>query len=901
MGSRSASTVELAEGMDRSVAQRRRGLALALLAVSAVVSVLYVQRSGVPDARRLELLSAIDEYLEGKYGTGGSQSLMAQVNSFDHTGYADSQNVAKEFGLSDNDNLVRSWDEGNTRDSLDDSEALDSEQLAAPERAAALVSSVFGAPARPAQADADTGILQHNQAVMRAAGAKQATTVSMAAQRKAMKRQMLKKFEAQAEATTKKVAAETPDTIGDGLVPDDSSYLALPTSRSTAVSSAGTAASTASIAVPALQSAAKAVAKTAAVAEATKPKPAVPTKPNSKATAAATPAASKRATPTTAASKTETKKERKLKAAAKPVAAKPAATKPSIKAVSPRASQKAITGKKVAPARAHASTDSASALAMKAEIRRLQAEVKAKTADAQLAKQHHAALSSPPQSWSGLAHMLDSESASEVQGENEQKRLLERENDDTSASSLLSDPEDDLNEYESPEAPTGTLASPSPSPDLGALYTTLKKNEDPAAAEAEEMYRKAEEKAMSTLHPVREYYTDRPEVASVQPVQQLQSVPLTQLQAARGGDDQLAVKLQILQAEVKKLEEKKKVKALEAKVASLEGSKSVAPAAVKPDTLRGAAKYLAEDRKSVRAENNMVSGGLSADAKWESAEGLHAVSAAGAAKKLPSPQQQALKKELAIEKRLTRHAHAGEGERGQAKADAMFEAAREHVARKDANTSQKDVARLHAEVDVMRDRIKQLERKEHINSGDATAKYMMAHDVDTGQEDVGQPETLKARQQLLTQFREGALHAGLASGVWWQRQAAKSATKRWKLEALSAGANNYDQVQQLKSALQHQQQVTDKLREELRHGGAADAMGARGTAMAGAKALSQQLHPVRGAAPRSWAEGVRDIRREMRGVSQDMDQTAGKEDAIVGRIDTLGKRIGTLAQSAERA
>ena len=55
--------------------------------------------------------------------------------------------------------------------------------------------------------------MQHNQAVMRAAGAKQATTVSMAAQRKAMKRQMLKKFEAQAEATTKKVAAETPDTI----------------------------------------------------------------------------------------------------------------------------------------------------------------------------------------------------------------------------------------------------------------------------------------------------------------------------------------------------------------------------------------------------------------------------------------------------------------------------------------------------------------------------------------------------------------------------------------------------------------------------------------------------------------------------------------------------------------
>merc|ERR1719478_1320149 len=108
------------------MAQRRRGLALALLAVSAVVSVLYVQRSGVPGARRLEL-SAIDEYLEGKYGTGGSQSLMAQVNSFDHTGYADSQNVAKEFGLSDIDNLVRSWDEGNTRDSLDDSEALDSE------------------------------------------------------------------------------------------------------------------------------------------------------------------------------------------------------------------------------------------------------------------------------------------------------------------------------------------------------------------------------------------------------------------------------------------------------------------------------------------------------------------------------------------------------------------------------------------------------------------------------------------------------------------------------------------------------------------------------------------------------------------------------------------------------
>ena len=84
-----------------------------------------------------------------KYGTGGTQAL-GQLNSMDETGYAGTQSVAKEFGLSDNNPLVRKWDQDNTMDSLDESPMLDPQGHSVHTRAAAIVSDVFGEPPAPA-------------------------------------------------------------------------------------------------------------------------------------------------------------------------------------------------------------------------------------------------------------------------------------------------------------------------------------------------------------------------------------------------------------------------------------------------------------------------------------------------------------------------------------------------------------------------------------------------------------------------------------------------------------------------------------------------------------------------------------------------------------------------------
>ena len=46
----------------------------------------------------------------------------------------------------------------------------------------------------------------------------------------------------------------------------------------------------------------------------------------------------------------------------------------------------------------------------------------------------------------------------------------------------------------------------------------------------------------------------------------------------------------------------------------------------------------------------------------------------------------------------------------------------------------------------------------------------------------------KARQQLLSQFRRGALHAGRSGDDFWKRKTAEEAAAKYKMEALSAGA-----------------------------------------------------------------------------------------------------------------
>jgi hypothetical protein len=830
-------------GMDaeeRRQPMMRLAIWLPVLLLCSVCAVVVLHRPGGSDNRHVELLSAIDEYLEGKYGTGGTQSL-GQLNRLDHTGYSGEESVAKEFGLSDNDPLVQKWDQDQTMDSMDDSAILDSQEAASsvPARAAAAVGSVLGEPVH--ESDASHSV-DAREAAMAAAGAKAVDSVSMAAQRKQMRQVMLKKFEAQAEATTKKVAAQTPDTIGDGTIPSESAYLPLPKA--------------ATAAVPVLAKAAKDVVKKAASAAQQPPAAAAPAVTPASTSKALAPAAV--ALPTKTAVKTAVKTT--VKAAISPAAAK-ATTKPKAPAAS--TANVPVTNKAGAAVRIHKqarpATKASSAAQMQAQIKHLEAELKAKKAGKAGKAKKLAVPAPPPDSWSGLANMLDSRTPSEIQAADAETKSLvdtsvDSDTDDDAAelaNKLLSDPENDLKDDSSPDGPTGVeVPVVSSGDDFNSLYTTLKSNEDPAAAAEEEMYRQAEEKAMKKLNPVYEVYSDAPQVSGMQPLQQLRSVPRLQL-AHKSATDKYEMKLKLLHAEVRRMKEQREIKKLETEVASMQ----------MPDTHKPLHVHASSDKeghKSVLASKHKVS--------------AHIAKAASSRKE------------------------------GKGAVFAQYEKAREHVEAREADSSEEEVARLRAEVGVMRDRIKKLESNEEGRPVSRGSKARDAKDAD-----VRGDEQLKARQQLLTQFREGALHAGKTSGAFWARERAKDAAAKWKREALSAGAKSYDQVQQLKNELHAQEQASQQLRQELhdehsgaeiRRGGSADgSLAAAGGD--GVMALSARRGAGGQTGKQTWAAGVAEIRREMKGVRRDMDETAGREDAIVGRISQLGGKIGEFMKSEQ--
>jgi hypothetical protein len=405
----------------------RLGLALPVLLVAAACAVAAISGGGAGRGRS-ELLSAIDEYLDDKYGTGDSQAL-GQLNSMDETGYAGTQSVAKEFGLSDNNPLVRKWDQDNTMDSLDESPMLDPQGHSVHMRAAAIVSNVFGEPPAPAPQVLAGGAVDEREAKMMAKGAKAVQSATMAAQRKEMQKEMLQKFEAQAEATTQKVAAQTPDIIGDGTVPSDNAYLPLP---------AAVAAGAKKAAVAAAAAAVKPVAAAAPVATAA----------TGKATGTA-------AAPTVAAAKGKVTgaakpKEAAVKAfwhlgskAAAAAAAHSAAAKQTKKGAPAQAAAQttqaaakpAAHPKPVAAAKgndkAKASADTAR---LEAEIKKLQLEVRDKSKPLQHSAPKAKPKPAPPASWSGLANMLDSTNAGEEEAEKAQQRMLAAEDTDADVS-----------------------------------------------------------------------------------------------------------------------------------------------------------------------------------------------------------------------------------------------------------------------------------------------------------------------------------------------------------------------------------------------------------------------------------------------------------------------------------
>lgn len=722
-----------ADNMDSGVNRRpwlRLSIAVPVLLVCSLCAAATL-RGASTSGRNVELMSAIDEYLQGKYGTGGAQTF-GQINSFDHTGYAGTQSVAKEFGLSDNNPLVQEWDQDNTVDSLDDdSSMMGPEAQSAPARAAAITSSVFSDPSHPAHVAAAPS-MDPRQAAMAAAGAKAVDSVSMAAERKQMHQQMLQRFEAQAETTTKKVAAQTAvtDTIGDGTVPSDSAYLPLPGTNSASSS-----------AVPALAAAAKAFVK----------KPA----------AAAAPA-------TTASAKP---KAVHAKAAAKSAAPKPAAA----------AATAMVAAKKVAPAadKAHKNAKPASEVSYKLhleeEVKKLEKEVRAKDGHEHTKKAKAALAPAQAQSWSGLANMLDSKTPEEVQAQQAQQKLLTDDSSDDGESdskpfNFLSDPENDLKDDSSPDGPTGQLSA---GDDFGSLLTTLEKDEDPAAAAQEEMYRRAEAAAVNTLHPVQEVYSDTPYVSvmrSQQPVQQLRSVPLNHLHASSGSallntaiakNNAAAIKLKLLKAEVKSFKEQAEIKKLQQEVSIYK------------------AKMTAPTRKAAHSSNSQEAKDLKEDE--ESMQSVTKPELAAVSKHTHAP---------AAPKHTHFQTHSDESQAEKESAAAEFEKARAHMAVHEADTSEENVARLRAEVEVMRDRISTLEKKEDVKPAQADAISAMGEQTE---------DKDKARQQLLSQFRQGALSAGKTSKTFWELQQAREVAAQYKAQALTAGAHNYDQVQILKS------------------------------------------------------------------------------------------------------
>ena len=90
--------------------------ALSVLLVCMIfVAVLLTVSGG--GKRKVQLLSAIDEYLAGKYGAAEPTSF-GKLKDVADSAYAGTQGFAKDFGLSDNDPLVRKWDEDKVTDSL---------------------------------------------------------------------------------------------------------------------------------------------------------------------------------------------------------------------------------------------------------------------------------------------------------------------------------------------------------------------------------------------------------------------------------------------------------------------------------------------------------------------------------------------------------------------------------------------------------------------------------------------------------------------------------------------------------------------------------------------------------------------------------------------------------------
>ena len=407
----------------------------------------------------MELMSAIDEYLQGKYGTGESQSL-GQLNDFDTAGYAGTQSVAKEFGLSDNNPLVQQWDQDQTLSTLNENPLQDLRAESVPARAAAITQSVFGSPAPPL-APASARPVDNRLAAMQARGAKAVHSQSIAAERKQMREQMLQKFEVAAEAPTKKLAAQAADTIGDGTVPSDSSYLPIPT---VAAAASG---------VPALAAAAKAAVKPAGKA---------PASPAHAENGGCGPGELLCGSADHAGVKSSVSNDKSRTVQAKARAAKKAATAaaaPKPKALVIKSPAHAAPSPKIAK--------SAEEARLRAQIKALKKKVHQEGLDAkhqQLAKATAAGAPKPTQSWSGLADILTTRTSAERQAAREQKRLLSEESSTLSRYNLLSDPEDDLHVGQSSDGPTGAAS-------FGSLLTTLKKDEDPEAAAQESMYRDA--------------------------------------------------------------------------------------------------------------------------------------------------------------------------------------------------------------------------------------------------------------------------------------------------------------------------------------------------------------------------------------------------------------------------
>ena len=103
-------------------------------------------------------------------------------------------------------------------------------------------------------------------------------------------------------------------------------------------------------------------------------------------------------------------------------------------------------------------------------------------------------------------------------------------------------------------------------------------------------------------------------------------------------------------------------------------------------------------------------------------------------------------------------------------------------------------------------------------------------------------------------------------------------------------------------ALARQKRLTQELENEVRGEGAGRRSSSAAFTASGAswmqatRAGGDASHHTSALDPQAaggaWAQGLAQVRREMRGVRRDMDETAGQEDGIVARISHLGRKIG---------